>query len=598
MTRCYAAGLAPRARRGRRDDDGGRRRRCHARPVPDDRPADLVLRGGRIATMDPARRVVEALAVVDGRIAAVGPEAAVRRWIGPRTRVVDLRGRTVTPGFGDAHVHPVTSGLDRLRCDLTGVRGLTAYLAVIAAYAASHPDEPGSVAAAGRWPISRRHRGSRRSHRVAPDRPGTSRVATATRPGSTAWRWHEPGSRRRPPIRATGGSSATARGARSARSRRVPECRSRRPAIEHGRGARRGAPARPGRAPRARHHQLAGRACRGHDRRRVHDAGRPRRAQRPGRRGAGLGRDAWRRADRGAGRAAGRDGAAALRADERQVLRRWHPRELHGRRARAVSRPPRAAHLEPRRQPDRARHLRGGRHAARRARVPGPRPRHRRSRRARGARRHRGRATGQRDERTRPQIAHLQLVHPDDLGRFRALGVVADVQAYWAVLEDQMEELTIPFVGPERAGRMYPIGSLLRAGATIAMGSDWSVSTADPLLQMEVAVERVSDEHRGRRPAFLPDERIGLDDALAGSPSARPGPTTSRARSDRSRSARRPTSRCSIATCSTVGRVRSARPGWWPRSSTARRRTSGPRSAADQRVRVPRATLVYPGMDG
>ena len=62
---------------------------------------------------------------------------------------------------------------------------------------------------------------------------------------------------------------------------------------------------------------------------------------------------------------------------------------------------------------------------------------------------------------------------------------------------------------------MYPIGSLLRAGATIAMGSDWSVSTADPLLQMEVAVERVSDEHRGRRPAFLPDERIGLDDALA-----------------------------------------------------------------------------------
>ena len=48
------------------------------------------------------------------------------------------------------------------------------------------------------------------------------------------------------------------------------------------------------------------------------------------------------------------------------------------------------------------------------------------------------------------------------------------------------------------------------------MGSDWSVSTADPLLQMEVAVERVSDEHRGRRPAFLPTERIDLDDALAG----------------------------------------------------------------------------------
>ena len=169
------------------------------------------------------------------------------------------------------------------------------------------------------------------------------------------------------------------------------------------------------------------------------------------------------------------------------------------------------------------------------------------------------RANGPSD--TRPQIAHLQLVHPDDLGRFRALGVVADVQAYWAVLEDQMEELTIPFVGPERAGRMYPIGSLLRAGATIAMGSDWSVSTADPLLQMEVAVERVSDEHRGRRPA-LPARPSGSTSTTRwpASPSARPGRTTSTPRSDRSRSARRPTSRCSIATCSTVGRVRSARP--------------------------------------
>src|SRR6185312_12150491 len=119
---------ARRVRRGRRDDEGGRSRRCHAPGVRDDRPADLVLRGGRIATMDPARRMVEALAVVDGRIAAVGPDAAAGRWIGPRTRVVELRGRTVTPGFGDAHVHPVTSGLDRLRCDLTGARGLASYL--------------------------------------------------------------------------------------------------------------------------------------------------------------------------------------------------------------------------------------------------------------------------------------------------------------------------------------------------------------------------------------------------------------------------------------------------------------------------------------
>jgi predicted amidohydrolase YtcJ len=117
---------------------------------------------------------------------------------------------------------------------------------------------------------------------------------------------------------------------------------------------------------------------------------------------------------------------------------------------------------------------------------------------------------------TRPQIAHIQLVHPDDIARFGELGATANAQAYWAVHEDQMDRLTIPILGPRRAGWQYPFKSLLAAGASLAMGSDWSVSTADPLLQIEVAVTRVSDEHRGQKPPFLPDERIELIDALAG----------------------------------------------------------------------------------
>ena len=80
-----------------------------------DQPADLVLRGGRIATMDAARRWATALAVQGARIVAVGPDAVVHDRIGPRTRVIELRGRTVTPGFQDAHVHPVHGGLARLR---------------------------------------------------------------------------------------------------------------------------------------------------------------------------------------------------------------------------------------------------------------------------------------------------------------------------------------------------------------------------------------------------------------------------------------------------------------------------------------------------
>ena len=76
-----------------------------------DAHADLVLTGGRIATMDAARRWATALAVRDGRIVAVGSDTAVRLAIGARTRVIELRGRTVTPGFQDAHVHPVGAGL-------------------------------------------------------------------------------------------------------------------------------------------------------------------------------------------------------------------------------------------------------------------------------------------------------------------------------------------------------------------------------------------------------------------------------------------------------------------------------------------------------
>ncbi len=116
---------------------------------------------------------------------------------------------------------------------------------------------------------------------------------------------------------------------------------------------------------------------------------------------------------------------------------------------------------------------------------------------------------------TRPTIAHIQVIHPDDIGRFARLGVVANAQPYWACHEDQMDALTIPRLGAVRAGWQYPFGSLLAAGATLAMGSDWAVSTADPLLEMEVAVTRVSDLHRGEQPPFLPDERIELIEALA-----------------------------------------------------------------------------------
>ncbi|MDP9251102.1 MAG: amidohydrolase family protein, partial [Chloroflexota bacterium] len=106
------------------------------------------------------------------------------------------------------------------------------------------------------------------------------------------------------------------------------------------------------------------------------------------------------------------------------------------------------------------------------------------------------------------------LIHPDDLHRFRELEVTANMQPIWACHEPTMDDRTIPFIGPERSAWQYPFAALLRQGARLAAGSDWPVTSANPLLEIEVAVTRVSHEDRSGQP-FLPAERLTLDEALA-----------------------------------------------------------------------------------
>ncbi len=121
-------------------------------------------------------------------------------------------------------------------------------------------------------------------------------------------------------------------------------------------------------------------------------------------------------------------------------------------------------------------------------------------------------ANGRRD--TRHHLAHLQVVHPDDVPRFARLGAIANIQPLWAAHEPQMDELTIPFLGPERAAWQYPFGDLLRSGATLAAGSDWPVSSPDPLAGLHVAVNRTPPDADGGR-VFLPGQRLDLATALA-----------------------------------------------------------------------------------
>jgi predicted amidohydrolase YtcJ len=120
----------------------------------------------------------------------------------------------------------------------------------------------------------------------------------------------------------------------------------------------------------------------------------------------------------------------------------------------------------------------------------------------------------------RHHLAHLQFITPRDLGRFKALGAVANFQPLWATADLQMEELTIPFVGAERSAWQYQIGTLVGQGTRIAFGSDWPVSSADPLQEMHVAVNRVLSASLGRRgereceDPFQPDQAITLEAAI------------------------------------------------------------------------------------
>jgi predicted amidohydrolase YtcJ len=119
--------------------------------------------------------------------------------------------------------------------------------------------------------------------------------------------------------------------------------------------------------------------------------------------------------------------------------------------------------------------------------------------------------------RGRHHIAHLQFVHPDDVRRFAELGVAANMQSLWACLDDQMTELTLPFVGEERARWQYPFGDLHRTGARLVAGSDWPVSTPNPLEAIHVAVNRWAlgeDGPAGSEP-FLPEQALGLETAFA-----------------------------------------------------------------------------------
>ena len=120
-------------------------------------------------------------------------------------------------------------------------------------------------------------------------------------------------------------------------------------------------------------------------------------------------------------------------------------------------------------------------------------------------------ANGPRD--ARPIIAHIQLFDPADIPRFKTLGVVASFQPLWAFADKYITELTIPILGPERSRWLYPIGSMVKSGAVVAAGSDWTVSSMNPLEAIQVALTRRGPTDSAG-PAWIPEEVVDLTTML------------------------------------------------------------------------------------
>ena len=116
----------------------------------------------------------------------------------------------------------------------------------------------------------------------------------------------------------------------------------------------------------------------------------------------------------------------------------------------------------------------------------------------------------------RHHISHLQIIDPADIPRFAALSVTANFQPLWAYADEYVVDLALPFIREKTAQSMYPINSVIQAGGKVAFGSDWSVSTANPWPQIEVAITRKNPEggDSAEGEAFLPNERISLEQAL------------------------------------------------------------------------------------
>jgi len=475
--------------------------------------ADLVLRNGAIYTMDASRSWASAIAVRGAEIIYVGVDAGAEKFIGPQTRVIDLQGKMALPGFHDSHVHPVSGGIELGQCNLNGSHSAAEVFQKIRDYAAANPDKQWIVG--GGWdlpifPNANPHK--KQLDELVPDRPAFFSAAD----GHSAWvnsralevagitsDMPDPTGGRIERDPKTGEPSGTLREmATDLVSKHLPELTSE----DYLQGARRGLEM----ANRFGITSLMEASATGKILEAYAELDRRGELKArvlasiyvdPAKGGAQVDTLIAKRRHYQSKNL--RANAVKIFADgviEAQTAALLEPYlDKPGDRG--------VANLEPELfNPLVARLDREGFQVH--IHAIGDRG----IRYALDAFEHTQKANGKRD--SRHLIAHLELIDPQDIPRFQRLGVIADFQPLWAYADEYITKLTEPKLGLQRSRWLYPIASVAKTGAMIVGGSDWSVSSMNPLDAIQVAITRRGlDDGNGK--AWIPEEIVDLQTMLA-----------------------------------------------------------------------------------
>ena len=489
-----------------------------SRPQSNPQPgADTVLTNGRIYTVDAERSWAESVAIDDGRFVYVGDAAGAVEFIGDKTRVVDLDGRLVLPGIQDAHIHPISGGIEASACDLNGLAGIEAYRRAIRDYATSNPDVEWVLG--GGWLMSEFGPGGAPSKalldELVPDRP----VYLTSSDGHSAWvnsrALEIAGIDRDTPDPADG------------RIDRDPETGEAVGALQEG-AMNLVADFVPETTPSMREDGLryTMKLLNGYGITSIQDASvNPlslstyRAVEDGGDLSLRVVAAIWWERQRGLEQVEDLVAIRARFSREGSLLRPTSIKIMQD----GVMENYTAALLEPYLLPGDVRGIpmiepdlladavtaldsRGFQvhfHAIGDAAIRQSLDAIERARLENG------------DSDRRHHISHLQLIDPEDIPRFAELGVVANFQAVWAYPDKYITELTAPYLGEARMRWMYPIRSVAEAGGRIAFGSDWSVSTASPWAQIEAAIRRIDPLDDDATEVLVPEERISLEEAIA-----------------------------------------------------------------------------------